>query len=318
MAGLVLRHIEVLRDVLDGPDLLQHRENGLVRAAVRRPPEGGDTSRNCRIRIGARAARQSDRGGARILLVVGMQNEQQIQRLRGRRVDLVRLAGNREEHIQQVRAVVQVVTRINERLALRMLVRCRRDRRNLGDDAVSENLTMARIIDIHRVMVERGHRGDHSGHHGHRVCVVMKAVEEPQQRLVDHRVMTDVGGEVIQLLGARQFAVQHQVGDFHERALFRQLLHREAAVQQYAFIAVNVRDPAFGRGRGTESRVEGEYAQILVDRGNVDDGGTDSAIANGQLRFAIAGSIDQFELFVGHSGEAFRKDGLVGVREIGL
>jgi hypothetical protein len=39
---------------------------------------------------------------------------------------------------------------------------------------------------------------------------------------------------------ARQFAVEQQVADFHEARLFGQLADRIAAVQQHAFIAIDI------------------------------------------------------------------------------
>jgi len=39
VAGLVLREVQIFGDVLNRPDLLEHREHGLVGAAVCRPPK---------------------------------------------------------------------------------------------------------------------------------------------------------------------------------------------------------------------------------------------------------------------------------------
>ncbi len=118
--------------------------------------------------------------------------------------------------------------------------------------------------------------------------------------------MTDVAGELLELLRGRQLPEQQQVRDLHEGALRRQLLHRIAAVQQHALIAVDVRDLALGRGGDPEAGIEGEHTQIFVERGDVDDGGTDAAAADGQLRLAIAGSIGELELFLGHAVRGFR------------
>ena len=105
----------------------------------------------------------------------------------------------------------------------------------------------------------------------------MKAVEEAQQRLVDHRVMTDVAGELVELLRGRQLPEQQQVGDLHEGALLRQLLDRVAAVQQHPGIAIDVGDLAFGRGGHAEAGIEGEDARFLVDPGDVERGRPDRA-----------------------------------------
>ena len=199
MARLVLRHRQVLRNVLDRADLLEHREHRLVGAAVRRSPQRRHAGRDGGIRVGAGAAGQAHGRGAGVLLVVGVQDEQQIERLGGDRIDLVVLARHREEHVQHVGAVIEIVARIDERLAERVLVRRGRDGRQLGDDAMREDLAMPRIMDVGRVVIERRHRGHDRRHHRHRMGVVMEAVEESQQRFVDHRVAADAAGELLQL-----------------------------------------------------------------------------------------------------------------------
>ena len=191
VAGLVLGHRQVLRNVVDGADLLEHREHGLVGAAVRRAPQRRDARGDRRVRIGAGAARQAHRRGAGVLLVIGVQDEQQVERLGRDRVDAGTARTAPRRTCAACCAVVEIVARIDERLAERVLVRGGRDRRDLGDDAVREDLAMARVMDVHRVVIERRHRGDHRRHHRHRMRVVVEAVEEAQQRLVDHRVMTD-------------------------------------------------------------------------------------------------------------------------------
>ena len=225
---LVLGLGQILRHVLDGADLLEHREHRFVRAAVRRTPQRRDAGGDRCVRIRAGAAGETHGRGAGVLLVIGVQDEQQIERLRSHRIDVVRLARHGEEHVQQVRAVVEIVARIDERLAERVLVGRRGDRRNLRDDAMREDLAMARVMDVHRVVIERRHRRDHARQHRHRVRVVLKAVEESQQRFVDHRVVLDRVRELGELLAGRQFAVDQQVGDLEEIALLRQLLDRNA------------------------------------------------------------------------------------------
>ncbi|MCY1306947.1 hypothetical protein D9M70_568370 [compost metagenome] len=47
----------------------------------------------------------------------------------------------------------------------------------------------------------------------------------------------------------RQFAVEQQVADFEEVAMFCKLLDRVAAVQEHAFVAVDIGDLGFARRR---------------------------------------------------------------------
>ena len=217
--------------------------------------------------------------------MIRVQNQQQVECLSRQRVDVIRLARHGVEHVQQIAAVVEIVARVDERLTQGALIGGSRDRRQLGDDAMGKNLTMTRIIDVHRVVVERRHRGDDRADHGHRMRVVMKAVVHAQQRLVDHRVPLDVHAEFGQLLGVRQLTVQQEIGYFDERAMGGQLLDGITAVHQYAGIAVDVGDLALGARRRHEARIEGEDPVILVEGGDVDHIRTDRACTHGQVGF---------------------------------
>ena len=81
------------------------------------------------------AADHAHRRGRAVLLVVGVQDEEQVERLVERRRDLVRLGRHREHHVQEVRGVGEVVARVDERLADRLLVREGGDRLRLGEQA---------------------------------------------------------------------------------------------------------------------------------------------------------------------------------------
>ena len=135
-----------------------------------------------------------------------------------------------------------------------MLVGGGRDGRQLRDDAVREDLAVARIVDVGGVVVEGRHRGDHRRHHRHRMGVVVEALEEAQQLLVDHRVAHDRVVERVELRLGRQIAVDQQVGDLEEARVLGELFDRIAAIQQHARVAVDVGDLAFGAGGGHEAR----------------------------------------------------------------
>ena len=56
-------------------------------------------------RLALRAADQAHGRGRAVLLVVGVQDEEQVQHLDHVLVDLVRLGRDREHHVEEVRAV---------------------------------------------------------------------------------------------------------------------------------------------------------------------------------------------------------------------
>ena len=91
------------------------------------------------------------------------------------------------------------------------------------------------------VVVERRQRADQAGQHGHRVRRGGSRAGRVQL-LVHHRVMGHLRVEIGLLSRVRQFAVQDQVADVHEVAVHGQLFDGEAAVQQLALVAVDVRD----------------------------------------------------------------------------
>ena len=87
-------------NAVDGADLLQHLQRRFVGAAMRRAPQAGDAGRDAGKRIGAGRAGQAHGRGRGVLLVVGMQDEDRVQRLGQHRIDLVFLAGT-EKHMRR-------------------------------------------------------------------------------------------------------------------------------------------------------------------------------------------------------------------------
>ena len=251
-------------------DLLEHVDDRLVGAAVGRAPQRGYAGRHRRVGVAARAAREPDGRGARVLLVVRMQDEQQVERLRVQRVELVGLAGHGEEHVQHVRRVIEVVARVDEGLSERVLVGRGRDRRQLGNHAMREDLAVSIVRDVGRVVVKGRERGDDRRDHRHRVRVVMEAAVEANDPLVQHRVARDRVRERRQLLRARQFALLQEVGHLEEAAVLGELLDRVASIEQDPGVAVDVGDGARRRRRRHESRVVREEALVLLKRADVE------------------------------------------------
>src|SRR5690606_38882784 len=84
---LVFRLREILRYVLDRTDLLEHRKHRFVCTTVRRSPQCADAGRDSGIWIRACASRQAYRRGARVLFVIRVQDEKQVQCLCGDGID---------------------------------------------------------------------------------------------------------------------------------------------------------------------------------------------------------------------------------------
>ncbi|MNK98430.1 hypothetical protein D3C87_1187920 [compost metagenome] len=284
----LLHELADLGDAAVGLQFFQHLQAGFVGAAVSRAPQASHAGRDGGERVGARRTAQTHGRGRGVLFVIGVQDEDAVQRALDDFIDLVVFARRGEHHAQEVARVGQVILRVDERLALRVLV-CHRDqRRHLGDQADRRDVAMLRVRDVGGVVVERGQRADQARQHGHRVRVAAEAAQEEMQLLVDHRVMGHLRVEIGLLVLVGQFAVQDQVADVHEVAIDGQLLDREAAVQQFALVAIDVRDARFAGSRRHEARVKREHARLAIKLADVDHIRTDRALVDRELNGCAA------------------------------
>ena len=255
---------------------------------MRGAPQAGDAGGDAGERVGARGAGEPHGGGGGVLLVVGMQDQDAVERARDDRVHHVGLARHREAHLQEVRGVVEVVARIDEGLADGILVGHGGQRRHLGHQAVARDHALLRIVDVGGVVVEGRERADRAAHDGHGMRVAAEAGEEARHLLVHHGVARDGAAEVFELRLVRQLAVEQQVAHLDEVGVLRQLLDRVAAVEQHALVAVDVGDLGRAVGGRGEARIVGEAAGVAVEPADVDDVGPDGARSHRQMRLLVA------------------------------
>src|SRR5438067_4277167 len=83
-------------------DVLEHLDDFLVGASVQRAPERADACADGGEEVGVRAADDADGARRAVLLVIGVEDEEQVQRPHCHLVDLVGLGGNGEHHVQEV------------------------------------------------------------------------------------------------------------------------------------------------------------------------------------------------------------------------
>ena len=132
----------------------------------------------------------------------------------------------------------------------------RGDRRGFGDQSQDLTITLRRVVDVLRTVVERAECRNGGDEHPHRMSVVVEAVDEPLAHvLVDERVVRDVADPGVELRLVRQLAVQQQIGDLEVRRVLRELLDRVAAVAQDPRITVEVGDRRLARRRREVRRV---------------------------------------------------------------
>ena len=114
---LVFRTTNKFRNVLNGADLFQHFQRRFVGATVCRSPQGGDARSDTGERVSAGGPCGTYRGGRRVLLVIGVQDQNTIHRALQHRIDFILFARCCKHHAQEVAGVGEVVARINKRLA---------------------------------------------------------------------------------------------------------------------------------------------------------------------------------------------------------
>ena len=221
--------------VLDAADVGQHPDDRLVGAAVTRAVERGRGGGGGRVGIGVRGADHPHGGGRAVLLVVGVQNEEDVERVGEDGVCLVVGLGHLPQHGEEVRGELERVVRVDEGHAHAEAVGGGGQGRHLGDQP--DDLLVARlgVEDVLGVEVEGREGGDGGDEHPHRVGVVVEALEEPlADVLVDERVVRDLVAPGLELGSRRQLAVQQEVGHLQVGRALGQLLDRVAAVAQDA------------------------------------------------------------------------------------
>ena len=209
--------------------------------------------------------------------MIGMQDEDAIERAHKHVVDLVLLAGNGKHHAHEVCRVREIVFRVNVGFANRVLIGHCHQTGHLADQLYGRHGALLRIEQIAALGVERRHGADQARQNGHRVCVASEPLQELMHRLMNERVVHHQIFEIFLLLRIGKLTVQKQVANFQVVAVARELLNRIAAVKKLARRTVDVGDGAFAGGRAHEARIVGELARLFVQSRNVDDFGAHRA-----------------------------------------
>ena len=249
-------------------DPAEHPQHRLVGAAVERAVEGADAGGDRRVRVDAGGADHPHRAGRAVLLVVGVEDEEHVERPLEPRVGLVLELGHLVEHRQEVAGVGEVVVRVDVRLAARVAEGEGGERRHLGDQADGLDRAALRVVDVLGVRVEGRKRPDRPEKHPHRVGVVAEALHEALDVLVDEGVDRDQVGPLGELVGGGKLAVDQQVGDLQVAGVLGQLLDRVAPVLEDSLVAVDEGDRRPARGGvhvGRVVRHQAEVALVLLD-----------------------------------------------------
>ncbi len=183
------------------------------------------------------------------------------------RRDAVGLGRHREHHVQEVLGVGEVVARVHERLADRLLVRERRDGARLRQQPHDVGRHVLARLGPRVVGRQRRH---HRRQHRHRVGGRREAGEEVLHVLVQQAVVGQLAVELGELGGGGQVAVDEQVADLGEGGLLGDLLDRIAAIAQDAALAVDEGDGALAGAGVAVAGVVGDRPRLRAQRADVD------------------------------------------------
>ena len=186
-----------------GTDLLQHLQHRLVGATVQWAPQRVDPAGDRREQVGLGRAHQAHRRGRTVLLVIGVQDQQHVQRPDDLWVDVVGFGRQSEGHSQEVFDKRHRIVRVKEGLTDRLLVGVCGDGRQLGQQPDRRQLDLVVIHRIKGVLVVGAECVDRAGQHRHGVRVAREPVEEPLEILVQQSMPLDLGGELLEFLGRR-------------------------------------------------------------------------------------------------------------------
>ena len=268
---LVLGPLHKLLDIVRVLNLLEHVDHGLVGAAMGLAPEGADAGGDAGEGIAFGAGGQAHRRGRGVLLMIGVQDEQQVQGPYRHRIRMIFLAGPRKHHGHQVFDVTAAAVRIYEGQTRCVAVTLGRQGGHLGNDAARREQAVLGIADIGGVVVVGGDGPEHAGHDGHGMGIVAVAGIEARQVLMGVAVQGDGPFPFIHLPPIGQFAMDQQVAGLQVGAVLRQLLDGIAPVHEHALFPVQVGDRAAAACRGGEARIIGEHTQLAIQLAGVDD-----------------------------------------------
>ncbi len=272
------------------PDGGEHVDDLLVGSTVQRTPKRIDPRRNRPEKIDHGRTHQASRRGRAVLFVVGMKNKQQVEGLADHFVDLVLLAWVAKHHPHEVAHVVEAVVRVHEGLAHRVLIGVGGEGGEFRDESVHRDLDLVLVAGVEGIGIESGECTHRSGTGRHGVRILGERGVEFPEVLVEHGVVVDRIGEVVELVGVGQVAVHQQVRDLKKIRFFGEFLDGDAAIAKDALLAVDECDRALagtgirvagiqGDAAGFRSKptdIDGAFAFAARDHGKLDGLVTDA------------------------------------------
>ncbi|MPM91834.1 hypothetical protein SDC9_138968 [bioreactor metagenome] len=206
------------------------------------PPQRDHTCRAGRVQVRLAGGDHPDGRRRTVLLVIGMQDQEHVQRMTDLGRCLIFLVGQREHHVQEVVDIAQIGAGIDDRLADARLVGGGRDGADLADQLGRVDLQGGVVSALNLRTLVGGQRVDHRRHDGHRMRVRREGLEMLHHRFVQRGRFGEQFGEMLAFIVGGQVPEDQQVRGFDETGMLRQRLDRNAAVPQDSVIAIDEGD----------------------------------------------------------------------------
>ena len=185
-------------------------------------------------------------------------------------IRLVFLERDREHHVEEVRAVVELGFRVDQRLSDRRLVSGRRDRPRLAQQPGGRALERLGALHLDDVGVVAACGVHHRREDRHRVALGGEAVVVLVEPLVQHLVAGHHAAPARELIGRRQLAVDDEPRRLEEGAVLGHLLDRDATVPQDPALAVDEGDRRLARAGIAVPVVERDDTRLGTQLRDVD------------------------------------------------
>ena len=270
-------------------DRLEHLHDGDVGAAVERAGERADRGGERGEKVGAGRADHARRRRAAVLLVVGVHQQNEIQRLRDLGDGDVFLIRLREHLVQKIIAEGNIL-RVHERQAVLVPVNHRAERADFRDgDGGGEIELLEVLLEIVRgeLGMISGERPNECAQHDHRRGLLGKARDQILHVRVDRGVLAEELAEGKTLLLSRQLAVDDEVSGLDIFGLRRELLDRIAAMAEDAVVAVEVGDAALAGAGVAVALIVENVAGVLPELAGINGFFAFSAEHHGEADFLV-------------------------------
>src|SRR5438128_6197549 len=170
--------------------------------------------------------------------MIGVEDEQELERTRENRVRLVLRLAHASDHRQKILDVREAIVGIDEGQPLHVSIRERSYRRRLGQQTDDRDVAFGLVENVARRRIERCEARDRAIEYRHRMSVLAESLEELAHVLVHVSVARDVVPELIVLLLRRQLTVAEKPRYLQERRVLSQLLDWISAITQDSLVAI--------------------------------------------------------------------------------